>query len=111
MPIRRAARGPKTGSRGSVCGPAGKEKGRESLLLIPVPFSGSPEVINFFPQPFYYFRRELTVTTVVHLPSSPCLNDVKTRWSLLLNSVTSLNFESPPGAIGQGPSVSSVRIF
>src|SRR5262249_47458552 len=43
-----------------------------------------------------------------HCPSSPSMWEVSTRWSSLLNSITSLYFAFFPSAPKCGPSVSSV---
>jgi hypothetical protein len=48
------------------------------------------------------------VMKVFHEPSGPRIEDVKTLWSGLFNSVTSLNLEGVCG-LGTGPSVSHVR--
>ena len=58
----------------------------------------------------YFFRRILMVMMVFHEPSGARIEDVKTLWSGLFNSVTSLNLEGVCG-LGTGPSVSHVRIF
>ena len=52
----------------------------------------------------YFFCRMLMVIMVFHEPSGPRIEDVKTLWSELFNSVTSLNLEG----VSSAPSLSRI---